>query len=78
MNNQIFDKVVEYLTNQFPISKEDITEDTILKTDLGADSADLMMLVMDLEMEYEITVEDEALQTIKTVGDIVRYIEANT
>ncbi len=78
MNNQIYDKVVEYLTNQFPISKEDISENTVLKTDLGADSADLMMLVMDLEMEYEITVEDEALQTIKTVGDIVRYIEANT
>ena len=78
MNNQIYDKVVEYLTNQFPISKEDISENTVLKTDLGADSADLMMLVMDLEMEYEITVEDEALQTIKTVGDIVGYIEANT
>ena len=78
MNNQIYDKVVEYLTNQFPISKEDISENAVLKTDLGADSADLMMLVMDLEMEYEITVEDEALQTIKTVGDIVGYIEANT
>lgn len=78
MNKQIYDKVVEYLTNQFPISKEDISENTVLKTDLGADSADLMMLVMDLEMEYEITVEDDALQSIKTVGDIVKYIEANT
>ena len=43
--------------------------------DLGADSANLMMLIMDLETEFNLTVEDEALTTIKTVGDIVDYIQ---
>ena len=46
-----------------------------LLEDLGADSANLMMLIMDLENEFNITVEDEALGTIKTVGDVVAYIE---
>jgi acyl carrier protein len=41
---------------------------------LGADSANLMMLIMDLETEFNLTVEDEVLGTIKTVGDIVDYI----
>ena len=43
--------------------------------DLGADSANLMMLIMDLETEFNLTVEDEALGSIKTVGDIVDYIQ---
>ena len=43
--------------------------------DLGADSANLMMLIMDLEEEFGMTVEDEALGTIKTVGDVVDYIQ---
>ena len=42
--------------------------------DLGADSANLMMLVMDLEAEFNMTVEDDAITAIHTVGDIVDYI----
>ena len=54
-----------------------ITMDAKLVDDLGADSANLMMLIMDLEGEYGMTVEDDALMSIKTVGDIVSYIEAH-
>ena len=43
--------------------------------DLGADSANMMMLIMDLEAEYDMTVEDDMLSQIKTVDDIVKYIE---
>ena len=42
--------------------------------DLGADSANLMMLVMDLEAEFDLTVDDDAIGTIRTVGDIVDAI----
>ncbi|HIR07802.1 MAG TPA: acyl carrier protein, partial [Candidatus Pullichristensenella stercoripullorum] len=42
---------------------------------LGADSANMMMLIMDLEAEYDMTVEDDMLSQIKTVDDIVKYIE---
>ena len=72
-----FDKVKEYILQQLPVSEDKITMEAKLIDDLGADSANLMMLIMDLEGEYNMTVEDDALTTIKTVGDIVSYIEAH-
>ena len=62
---------------QLPVSGDKVTMDARLIDDLGADSANLMMLIMDLETEFDLTVEDEVLATIKTVGDIVTYIEAH-
>lgn len=74
---KVFDKVKEYILQQLPVSEDKITLEATLIEDLGADSANLMMLIMDLEGEYNLTVEDDALTTIKTVGDIVSYIEAH-
>ena len=74
---KVFDKVKEYILMQLPVSSEKVTMDARLIDDLGADSANLMMLIMDLETEFDLTVEDEVLSTIKTVGDIVTYIEAH-
>ena len=74
---KVFDKVKEYILMQLPVSGDKITMDARLIEDLGADSANLMMLIMDLEGEFDLTVEDEVLGTIKTVGDIVNYIEAH-
>jgi len=74
---KVFDKVKEYILQQLPVSEDKVTLDAKLIDDLGADSANLMMLIMDLEGEYNMTVEDDALTTIKTVGDIVSYIEAH-
>lgn len=71
----VFDKVKEYILMQLPVKEDKVTLEARLVDDLGADSANLMMLIMDLENEYDMTVEDEALGAIKTVGDIVRYIE---
>ena len=72
--NAIFDKVKEYILMQLPIDGSRVTEAARMVEDLGADSANLMMLIMDLETEFNLTVEDEALGGIKTVGDIVDYI----
>jgi acyl carrier protein len=74
----VYSKVKEYIMNQLPIKDEDIKLDSRLIEDLGADSANLMMLIMDLEMEYDITVSDDMLANVKTVGDIVKYLEENT
>ena len=74
---KVFDKVKEYILMQLPVSGDKITMDARLIEDLGADSANLMMLIMDLETEFDLTVEDEVLANIKTVGDIVTYIEAH-
>ena len=75
---KVFDKVKEYILMQLPVNGDKVTMEARLVDDLGADSANLMMLIMDLETEYDLTVEDEVLATIKTVGDIVTYIEAHT
>lgn len=74
---KVFDKVKEYILMQLPVSDEKVTMEAKLVDDLGADSANLMMLIMDLESEFDLTVEDDALTGIKTVGDIVNYIEAH-
>ena len=73
----VFDKVKEYILMQLPVGEEKVTLDARLIEDLGADSANLMMLIMDLEAEYDMTVEDEVLMQIKTVGNIVDYITAH-
>ena len=70
----VFDKVKEYILQQLPVDEAKITADAKLIDDLGADSANLMMLVMDLEAEFNMTVEDDAISSIRTVGDIVDYI----
>ena len=73
--NAIFDKVKEYILMQLPVDAGKVVESARMVDDLGADSANLMMLIMDLETEFNLTVEDEVLGTIKTVGDIVDYIQ---
>jgi len=75
--NEIFERVVELIAGQMPVEKDSVKMETRLVEDLGADSANLMMLIMDLESEYDLTVDDEVLPNIKTVGDIVNYIQEN-
>ena len=77
MATGVFEKVRELIVNQLPVQAEDVKLESRLIEDLGADSANLMMLIMDLETEYDLTVEDEVLGSIKTVGDIVTYIEGH-
>ncbi len=71
---QVFETVKKYILAQLPISADRVTEDAKMIDDLGADSANLMMLVMDLEAEYNTTVDDDAISTVRTVGDVVNTI----
>ena len=71
---QVFETVKKYILEQLNVSEDRITETAEIINDLGADSANLMMLVMDLEAEFNMTVEDDAISSIRTVGDIVDYI----
>ena len=71
---QVFETVKKYILDQLSVNEDRITESAAIVDDLGADSANLMMLVMDLEAEFNITVEDDAISSIRTVGDIVDYI----
>lgn len=74
---KVMEKVKEYILQQLPVDESKIVAEARLVEDLGADSANLMMLIMDLENEFDLTVEDEVLGEIKTVGDIANYIEAH-
>lgn len=74
----IYDKVLELICEQLPVKKADVKLSSRLLEDLGADSANVMILVMDLEQEYDIEVDDDVLSGIRTVGDIVDYLRAHT
>ncbi len=71
----IFEKVRAIICEQFDLDEDAVTADTLLEDDLEADSLDLVDLVMSFEDEFQIEVPDEDLSDIKTVGDIVKYIE---
>ncbi|NLB36377.1 MAG: acyl carrier protein [Clostridiales bacterium] len=73
----VFERVQKIICNQFDIvEKNMITLDTTIE-ELDADSMDLIDLAMSLEDEFEIEVPDEALAEIKSVRDIVKYIDEN-
>jgi acyl carrier protein len=71
----VLDKVREVLSSQFEMDIDDITEDTDIIKDLGADSLDLVELIMVLEEEYGLVITDESIYGYKTVGEIAEYIE---
>ena len=70
-----FEQVREIICQQLELEESDVTMDTNIKDDLGADSLDLVDLAISLEDEFEVEVPDNALEKFETVGDIVRYIE---
>ena len=72
---QIFDKVTELIAMQLGLDKSEITMSTRMLEDLKADSANVMVMIMDLEDKYGIMVEDDQIMKLKTVGDVVAYIE---
>ena len=72
---EIFKTMQDLIVEQFALEPEDITMDSSFEDDLGADSVDLVELVMAIEEEFEIDeIPEEELVTLKTVGDCVRYL----
>ncbi|MDR3209940.1 MAG: acyl carrier protein [Oscillospiraceae bacterium] len=71
----VFEKIREALATQFEQEIDKITEDTDIMADLGADSLDLVELIMEIESEYGISVTDESIYQCKTVGELTAYIE---
>lgn len=71
------DKVKKIIANQLSIEEEKLNENTNIAEELGADSLDLVEILMSLEDEFGISIPDEAIPTIKTIKDIVDFIEKN-
>ena len=71
----VFEKVRELLVDQLDVEEDVVTMEANIQSDLGADSRDIVDLVMSLEEEFDCEIPDEEIENIKTVGDIVKYIE---
>lgn len=71
----VFEKVKAILSEQFDVEEDTISNDTTITEDLGADSLDVVDLLMSIEDEFEIEVPDTEIENIKTVGELVKYIE---
>ncbi len=71
----IFKTMQDLIAEQFAIDADEVTMDSSFVDDLGADSVDLVELVMAMEEEFDIgEIDEEDLQSLKTVGDCVRYL----
>ena len=71
----VFEKLRKLMADQFSISEDDINMDTNFVEDLDADSIDIMELMMAVEETFDVgEVEETALESLKTVGDVVGYI----
>lgn len=72
----IFERIKEMIIEELNVPEEKVTMQARLAEDLGADSIDAVELIMNIEDEFNVQVSDEEAQNIKTVGDLVKYIEA--
>jgi acyl carrier protein len=72
----VFEKIRQILCEQLDVEEDDITLESNIAEDLGADSMDVVDLIMSIEDEFEIEVPDDKVEGIKTVGDVVGYIES--
>ncbi len=74
--NNIETRVKEIISKQFGMKPEEVTLEKLF-SEFSADSLDQLELVMEFEDEFDMTISDEDLEKIKTVGDIIKYIEEN-
>ena len=71
----VFEKIRTILCEQLELEENQVTMESSIMEDLGADSLDLVDLLMSLEDQFNLEVADEDVEKIKTVGDLVRYVE---
>ena len=75
MSLSVFEKLQKIISEQLEIDEDDITPDSDIVDDLGADSLDIVDLVMSIEDEFQVEIPDEAIEQIATDEDAVKYIE---
>jgi len=73
----MFEQIVEIISKQLKAEPENITPDTNIMEDLGADSLDVVELLMAIEETFGVSVPDEDVTGLKTIGDITDYVESH-
>jgi len=71
------DRVVEIVSESLGVLAEDVTPEKSLSIDLGADSLDTVELILECEKEWNLAIPDEEAEKLKTVGEVVAYLEKN-
>ena len=74
----VLEKIKAILANQFDVDAETVTAETNIMEDLGADSLDVVDMLMSLEDEFDVEIPDEEIEKMRTVADVVAYIEEHT
>ncbi len=73
----VFEKIKNILAEQLDADVDEMTMETNIAKDLGADSLDVVELLMSIEDEFEVEIPDEEIENIKTIGDLTEYIQNN-
>jgi acyl carrier protein len=76
--SDVFNQVKSLIAEQLEVDEEQITMESLIVDDLGADSLDVVELIMHLEDKFSIEIPEAESEKIVSVGDVVRFIEANT
>lgn len=74
----VFEKVRDIIAEQFDVDTDEVNAESSIIDDLGADSLDVVDLISSVEDEFDVQIPDEKVEGIKTVGDIVAFIESTT
>jgi acyl carrier protein len=75
--DEVFERIKEVLAERLSVEESDITEEANFQEDLGADSLDLVEMIMELEDQFGIKIPDEDAQQIQTVGQAVEYVTSH-
>ncbi len=70
-------RVTEIIVNKLGVRSEEVTPEANFQTDLGADSLDLVELMMDFEDSFKLKISDEDSSSLKSVGDVIKYLESH-
>lgn len=75
--SDVLDRVKRIIVDRLGVDESEVTPEASFKDDLGADSLDIVELVMELEDEFDLEISDEDAEKITTVGDVISYIQSN-
>ena len=75
--SEVLDRVKRIIVDRLGVDESEVTPEASFKDDLGADSLDIVELVMELEDEFDLEISDEDAEKITTVGEVIAYIESH-